>query len=38
MNCSELNQRVMYDCMRIMGGFAYRNGYPMKWLPIVGSR
>jgi citronellyl-CoA dehydrogenase len=27
--CSELDQRVMYDCMQIMGGFAYTTEYPL---------
>jgi citronellyl-CoA dehydrogenase len=27
--CSELDQRVMYDCMQIMGGFAYTTEYPI---------
>jgi citronellyl-CoA dehydrogenase len=27
--CSELDQKVMYDCMQIMGGFAYTTEYPI---------
>jgi len=27
--CSDLDQRVMYDCMQIMGGFAYTTEYPI---------
>ena len=26
---SELSQKVMYDCMQIMGGFAYTTEYPI---------
>ena len=26
---SELDQKVMYDCMQIMGGFAYTTEYPL---------
>jgi citronellyl-CoA dehydrogenase len=27
--CTELDQKVMYDCMQIMGGFAYTTEYPI---------
>ncbi len=27
--CCDLDQRVMYDCMQIMGGFAYTTEYPI---------
>jgi len=27
--CCDLDQKVMYDCMQIMGGFAYTTEYPI---------